>query len=195
MSISKTGQHNGDLSICLSICQVSVFTGLIQESRDKRNRSYSVFHCHLRKVPLKLLIKPHPDLLFGVRDYLWFGVSLDPRAVHTAGPFLLWADEWRFTFLLPPSSSSSPTGLITPKHSFLSLLCGWQACTKRKTSKSTNKGIYTQSRNGSTLLAIGRDRCSIGRTSLSLIDTSVFSTWGGMRSRWNLFSLFRHPLL
>lgn len=191
MSISKTGQHNGDLSICLSICQVSVFTGLIQECRDKRNGLYSVFHCHLCKVPLKLLIKSakisHPDL--------WFCITLGPRAVHTAGPFLLWADQWRFTFLLPPPSSSSPTGLITPKHSFLSLLFGWQACTKRKTSKSTNKGIYTRNRNGSTLLAIGRDRCNIGRTSLSLIDTSVFSTWGGMRSRWNLFSLFRHPLL
>lgn len=32
---------------------------------------------------------------------------------------------------------------------------------------------FARSRNGSTLLAIGRDRCSIGRASLSRIDTGV----------------------
>lgn len=75
VSMCETRQHNGDLSVCLSICQVSVFTGLIQECGDNKNTLKGGYHILfisgcvvLCRAALKLLIMPakilHPDLLF-----------------------------------------------------------------------------------------------------------------------------------
>lgn len=150
----ETRQHNGDLSVCLSICQVSVFTGLIQECGDNKNTLKGGYHilfisgcAVLCRAALKLLIMSakilHPDLLFLCESPIcdFFGVCFHPRVVHTTENISLSQSlALSHFFSSPPSSSSSPTGLITHKHSFLSLQPGRQVCTnKKKGNKQINK--------------------------------------------------------
>lgn len=202
-----------EIYLSASLCARCLLLLLIQQCRNNiitlKEEIIFCFHLAvLRKALPKLLIASskilHPELLLklGTFSYQQFWVRLDPSPHRWTSPSLKRCDQWGFSLslfssclLCLPSHSSSPTGLITHRHSLLSLPQGWQACTKREKSKLTNPGISTCRRNGSTLLTIVRDRCSIGRTSLSLIDTSVFCTRRRRRGRWNLFFLFKCPVL
>ena len=134
-------------------------------------------------------------------DSLLRSVRVDPRVDQATGSILLGADVINEDSLSSVRHSLSGHFLVFFLLLFLFLLqvlslTNTHLCPRyglaaahKQADEQLNK--YRGSRNGSTRLTIGGDRCSIGWSALSRIDTSVFSwgTAGGRRSGWDLFIL------